>query len=326
MPVHRSPEAERRHEPPSAPNSGSGLDGRRVRQQRPHGGAQVPRLQPRSLAYQQARAANEAEAARNEPDAVNAEFWRIYHAGDNAYDVAGLDRDSEPTDEAIADALVRLRELEPKLQESGGFNDEAADQIRRNINSAEANLGDEDARDAYDSALNDAADAAAAAQQPLEKFQVEIALKVGCEIDVATGLLRPDLAKFAAQAGTITTLWSTEGGVGKTFAVNRSPSAQCPHSAQCQLTMPNAHTMPNAQCPIYVPPCMCIAQCAPITMGPHTIYPMPDAHSPHTMITRNVCHARPWPMPVCTRRRPSRRPSSATLPRWVASMDRMARW
>lgn len=154
---------------------------------------------------------------------MEAELWRIYHAGDDAYGVAGLNRDSEPTDQAIADALTRLRELEPKLRELG-FHDETADQIRRNINTAETNLGEEDARDAYDSALDDAADAAAKAQQSLEKFQVAIALIVGCEIDVATELLRPDLAKFAAQAGTITTLWSTEGGVGKTFAVNRRPS------------------------------------------------------------------------------------------------------
>ena len=135
-----------RHSPPSAPNSGSDAAGRRVRvrQQRPPpagGGAQVPRLAPRSLAYQQERAENEERAARNEPDAVDAEFWRIYHAGDDAYGVAGLDRDSEPTDEAIAEALERLRELEPKLEGLGGFTEETADQIRKNIKDAETNLG-----------------------------------------------------------------------------------------------------------------------------------------------------------------------------------------
>ena len=248
----------------------------RPQRPRPPGEAEVPRLPPRGLAYEQEREANEEEAVRNAPAAVNAELWRIYHAGTDAYDAAGLDRDSDPSEEAIADALARLRELEPKLRELGGYNDETADQIRRNIDAAEANLGDEDARDAYDSALDDAADAAAMARQRLEKFQVEIALLAGCEIDPVTGLLRPDLAKLAAQAGTIKTLWSKEGGVGKSFAVSRRPS-----------TVPNAHTMPNANvCPM---PTQCPMPNAPMRPMPNVppMRPMP-----------NVRHARPCPMPV----------------------------
>ena len=231
-----SPEPQRRHERDggNAPSprrsttaSGSGPDGRRVRT-RPlqGGGAEGPRLEPRGLGFDQ-----QARRAEDDEQAITAEFGRILLAGHDAYKTLGLDRDSEPTDDAIADGLARLDELEDMLP--FGFNEENELLIKRNIAHARANLSDEEAREAYDEALDDELDAAAAEAQTLEPFQVSIAAEVGFGRNADTGLLDVDLAQIAAASGEIKMVWSAEGGVGKTFAVSTHAPPWSPRHHMC---------------------------------------------------------------------------------------------